>query len=264
VTNNDVSHIDSLGNNKYRNTEMKIFNKFTVLALTLLTLNANAASISAAFTAGDFKFTGDTYIDTTLPTETRAVGRVSTITQGSNVLWTSGQNGEYLTFESTGIIPVISPTAPLFNFVGTGGVTNFWLNTSDKLDVSLPFNTLASILRSGSLYLSTRMVGDIIGTATGVSYSANGFMDVTGGSDAALYNTNSRPTFVPTTLADMSFGLVGSNNQNAAVNPNYAYITSTDVQGAARPIPEPTPLAILGVGLIAIALTVRNNRFKNI
>ena len=234
------------------------------MALTLITLNVNAATISAAFTAGDFKFTGDTYIDVTSPTETRALGRVSSITEGSNVLWTSGQNGEYLTFETTGIAPVISPTAPLFNFVGTGGITNFWLDNSDKLDVTLPFSTLASILSSGSLYLSTQMVGNVIGTATGVSYSANGFMDVTGGSDAALYDTNSRPTFAPGTFADMSFGLVGTNNLNAGVNPDYQYITSADVQGSAQVIPEPAPLALLGLGLIAVGLTVRSNRYKNI
>lgn len=220
-------------------------------ALLLMTFTASAATVNLS--PGTFKFTGDSYIDVTLPGETRAVGRITTISQGSTIIWNSGDGGNFISFLANGIAPVISPAAPLFNFVGTGGFVQFFTTGSDVLDLALNYDALAPIISSGSLFLDSSVNGDIIGTATNVSYSANGFLDSLNGEIGTQVDTNARVKF-DGTLADMSFGLVGGNNDNQLVNSNYAYITSADIQGSVTTVPAPEPLALMGLGLIIIGL----------
>lgn len=233
---------------------LKVPSSIQLSLLVAVFVSLFSSSVLAAtfnLDAGEFKFTGDTYIDITSPTETKAVGRVATITQGSDVIWTSGDGGKYLNFTAEGITPVISPTAPIFNFLGTGGSVDFLTTTSASLfDVSLNWLTLSTAIKSGDLYLQTLIHGDVTGIATPVSYSTNGFLDVIGGSDAALFDTNSRPTFVPNDFADISFGLSGSNNLNPNVHNDYFYITSSDSQGAVANVDEPSPMWLIGLGSI--------------
>jgi len=102
---------------------MRILRMVIASALLLMTFTASAATVNLS--PGTFKFTGDSYIDVTLPGETRAVGRITTISQGSTIIWNSGDGGNFISFLANGIAPVISPAAPLFNFVGTGGFVQF-------------------------------------------------------------------------------------------------------------------------------------------
>jgi len=228
--------------------------KLYLVALMILSINAQAGII---LNSGDFKFTGNTYIDTNLPNETRAIGNITSILQGGTTIWTEGTNGQYLNFIVEGVTPVVSPTAPIYNFVGTGGTVNFYIDTN-PINLALDFvSNKVNILSTGNLYLATVVYDTIIGIATGTSYSANGFLNVVGGSDAAVYDTNNRPTFNQGIFADLSFGLTGSNNLNPFVNSSYQYIVSADAQGAAKQIPTPEPLALIGLGLLSLTLCKR-------
>jgi len=222
----------------------------------LTSLDVNAAFVS--FNAGDFKFTGEAYIDTTLPTETRGIGRVTTITQGSNIIWSNGDNGEYIAYTFEGIVPVVSPAPPTFNFVGSGGVVNFFSLTSDVFNPGQDFLTQKTLYQTGVDYLTASIYGDVIGIATGVSYSANGFLNVVSGIVASLLDTNSRTAFDGTKV-DMSFGLSGGANNNPSVNSSYQYITSIDAQGAST-VPTPEPLALIGLGLLMVSFLTNKKR----
>lgn len=237
---------------------MKLVTSFLTVLLLSFTMSAQAAFI---FGNDTVKFTGDAYIDTTTnPLETFGIGRVSTITEGSNVVWSSGDSGQYLNFLFGGYTPVVTPVAPIFNFQATGGYVNFYINNAAST-----FNTLQSFaltsanIMLGDLFLSTIAHGDTVGIGTPTSYSANGFLDVVGGLFAAQLDTNSRPTFTLNDFADLSFGLVGSNNQNPLVNSQYTYITSADAQGASQTVSEPGILLLMGLGLIGMGFAGRKH-----
>lgn len=218
----------------------------------MLSLDAHAFS----FGNDVFKFTGDVYIDAySNPTETFGLGRVSTITQGGDIIWASGDNGQYLNFIFGGYTPVVAPIPPIYNFVAQNGFVDFYINNSATVfNTLLNFVTVSAAISAGDLFLSTTAVGPTVGIGTPVSYSANGFLDVVGGLFAAQLDTSSRATFTPGVFADLSVGLVGANNTNPLVNPQYAYISSVDAQGASVAIPEPMSLMLMGIGMIAIAI----------
>lgn len=231
---------------------MKLISKM----LVVLALFVSFTSAQAAFVFGndEFKFTGDTYIDTS-GVDTQGIGRVTTITQGADVIWNSGDDGQYLNFVFGGFAPVVAPVAPIFNYVATGGFVDFYTTVSAALfNTTVDVATAMAAIITGDLFLSTTAHGDTVGIGTPVTYTASGFLDVVAGPFAAQLDTNARPTFVPGDFADITFGLVGANNQNSLVNVDYEYIASADAQGSSVVIPEPGILLLMGVGLIGLGL----------
>lgn len=231
---------------------MKLISKMLVtLALFMTFTSAHAAFI---FGNDEFKFTGDTYIDTS-GANTQGIGRVSTITQGSSIIWNSGDDGQFLNFTFGDFAPVVAPVAPIFNYVATGGYVNFYTTALAGLfDTSLDVATAMANIITGDLFLSTVAHGDTVGIGTPVTYSASGFLDVVAGPFAAQLDTTARPTFIPGDFADITFGLVGANNQNSLVNGDYEYIASADAQGSSVTIPEPGTLLLMGLGLIGFGM----------
>ncbi len=218
--------------------------------LMLMTTWVQAAPV---FSAGDIKFTGDTYISTLLPNETKGIGRISTITQGDQVLWSSGTDGNFINFVFGGYTPVVSPTAPIYNFQAANGYVDFFLNTASIFNTSVGVDAGMAAIQGGSLLLSSVANGPTVGISTNVSYSANGFLDVTGGLFSWLLNTNTRPTFDPQGLADLSFGLVGTNNRSGLVNSDYQFIASADMQGSTvSQVPLPTTAWLMLSGMMVL------------
>lgn len=219
---------------------------FVSIMLFMFTAFAQAATV---LSSGDIKFTGDAYISTLSDTETKGIGRISTITQGEEILWSSGTDGNYINFVFGGYTPVVSPVAPIFNFQAADGYVDFFANAAGVFDTTLNVDAGMSAIKTGALLLSTVGVGPTVGIATSVSYSANGFLDITGGLYQLFLDTNSRPIFNPSGLADMSFGLVGSNNRSTIVNKDYAYIASADAQGSVSQVPVPAAIWMMLSGL---------------
>ena len=227
-----------------------------ILALLMASFNASAFS----FGNDTFKFTGDAYVDAfSSPTETFGIGRVSTITQGSYVVWTSGQDGQYLNFVFGGFAPVVAPVSPVFNYVATGGFVDFYSTASaTAFDALASFATASASITSGDLFLSTLAVGNTIGIAVPTAYSANGFLNVVGGLFGPQLDTNSRATFNVGEFADLSFGLTGAARQaNQLVNSQYTYISSVNALGASVAVPEPGMLMMLGLGLLSMGFVTR-------
>lgn len=239
---------------------MKLVTKLLGVLLLALSFNASSAIV---FGNDTFKFTGDAYIDITSdPTQTFGIGRVSTITEGANVIWSSGDDNQWLNFVFGSYNPVITPVAPIFNFLAENGFVNFFLNNAGTVfDTAASFATVSANIAAGDLFLSTVANGNTVGIGTPTAYSANGFLDVTGGLVGAQLDTNSRPTFIAGEFADLSFGLVGTNNQNPLVNSQYFYITSADAQGASQTtVAEPGTLLLMGLGLIGFGWVSRKRQ----
>lgn len=224
-----------------------------LLLISMMMLVSSLASAVPVFSAGDIKFTGDTYISTLSDTETKGIGRISTITQGSQVLWSSGDDGNFINFVFGGYTPVISPVAPVFNYLASGGFVDFFLNDGSIFNTSIGVDAATSAIQTGNLLLSTVANGPTIGISTNVSYSANGFLDVTGGLFSWLLNTDTREVFDPAGFADLSFGLVGTNNRSSIVNADYQFIASADMQGSTvSQVPLPSAVWFFMSGLLAL------------
>lgn len=230
---------------------------YTAIFMMLLSFMVQAAPV---FSSGSIKFTGDTYISTLSDTETKGIGRVTTITQGDTILWSTGDSGNYINFVFGEFAPVVSPTAPIFNFLASGGYVDFYLNTVGTFNTLLDVSTAISNISSGNLLLSTTASGGTIGIATNNTYSANGFLDVQGGLFSWLLNTNTRETFVPGVFSDLSFGLVGSKNQSNLVSSDYAYIASSDLQGSTSISQVPLPAAVWTMLAGLIGMTFVNKK----
>ena len=105
--------------------------------ISMLLLISSWTQADPVFSAGDIKFTGDTYISTLSDTETKGIGRIFTITQGDQVLWSTGDDGNFINFVFGGYTPVVSPTASIFNFQAASGYVDFFLNAGNIFDTSM-------------------------------------------------------------------------------------------------------------------------------
>lgn len=227
-----------------------------VMAVMALTSTANAAII---LDAGAFKITGDAYLDVT-QTDTRGIGRVATITDGSTVVWDSGDSGQFLNFtfdEFTSIDDGAANALGVISFTATGGVVNFWLSDFDNFDLTVDYNTALNVLNLGELWLLGTANGATAGQKSATSYSSNGFLDVTGGTQATVFDTDSKTTFLGDTT-DLSFNITGTVLSNhPSIHSTYKYSTSGDIQGAVATVPAPAPLFLMGTSLIGLIAAKR-------
>lgn len=222
--------------------------------MTMMLAFTTAHASAIPLISSDFKFTGDTYVNGSGST-VDGIGRILDITQGSNIIYSYGENGVYLNYFFQNVTETLAPTAPFYNFLSTGGTVDIYADGSANTFNTLTDTTteIGNIIADGSLWLSNVLVGQTQGTASPLTYSDNGYLNVTGGDEAPYIVPQSRST-LDGALADITFGLVGNNNDTATVNPEYAYITSMSVQGAAQAVSEPSIMLLMGLGMFFIAM----------
>lgn len=236
-----------------------MFKIYSFLLLLISSISIHAAPI---FSSGDIKFTGDAYISTLSDTETKGIGRIITITQGDTILWASDNSGNFINFVFGNYTPVISPTSPVFNYQAANGYVDFYLNSNNTFNTLLGVDQAMSAIKTGNLLLSSIGNGSTVGISTSVSYSANGFLDVTGGLFSWLLDMDGRPTFTSGVFADLSFGLVGTDNHSSLVSKDYQYIASADMQGSTSISQVPLPSAIwpMLVGFVGLLQVSKHNK----
>jgi hypothetical protein len=232
-------------------------------ALSLVSVSASASVFDILTAhAGDFSFTGTTYVNTgtgAVGSTQRGIGVITSISDSAgNIIWSSGDVGSYLyyVFDDYKITSAITlGTKTLFS--DTGGKVDFYFNPSSIFTPTGKFEKDALTITDNpqsELFLKTVAVADANGvTVEGIKSSSGtgpfsvsgGLLNVVGGIYAYLFNTNG------IFGADMTFDISG-NTVNTA-----GYTSRGSVSGAGLttiPLVESSWLMLSGFLVLLFSL----------
>ena len=211
-------------------------------------------------------------------------GEITEIFGPSGRTWAMGQNGYHLTYVFTGFVvasisnthidftggeirfyvqnesspgyTALTPTTPAGGNAATEVAQDFLEAGDGTLWLSTIGNTFLDNLSGSPVTLHGEGVGFNPG-ATNVGGAGTGLLDITGGSAAAYFQ---KDTIADShgSAADLQFG---SSFSNLSPLFNQDLSGSADLRGIAiAQIPEPSTLALLGIGLLSLGLGGRLNR----
>jgi hypothetical protein len=204
-----------------------------------------------------------------------SVQSISRVSNGS-LLFTAGQNGEYLTGMFGGIkdayVEVNGVISPSTLALGQGGWLNMYLTHANYDSSAGPsgrtsefaYNGITNV--GGTLALSANFGNGALGGQPNYSYISSfanasisgggqGYLDVTGGAWASMFDTNAQ--FDPNGNAHDMFLKVTYGQTGLSAAAGWTVDASGDVQGGTTGVPEPGSLTLMGLGLAGLAALKR-------
>jgi len=226
---------------------------FTLLAISVV-MKANAATVPL-FQLGEYVFAGTLYVDNDAAnngsfSEAAGVGNITEIRDGGGLLFwdnsTEELNMSFSGFNRNALVPGLGGTT---QFSSDGGIVDFWTNSLGTFQATGDYILDTIAISGGALRLSLTGAIDTFGnSAVGqfspTAYSSNGQLDVVGGEWLNVFDTN-LIMLGDGTIVDTTFNISGDNTATAG----YDFSGSADL--ATNAVPEPEPMLLLSLGLLA-------------
>lgn len=255
---------------------MNNFLKMAVVAMALAVPSVSHAVVVPTVTIdgitigiGPFSFVSADVMGNLTGDTLSGRGQVLSIKSGTSTVWTNGTNGRELTFMFDNYINTYG-TASILEY--TGGTVKFYSSSSS---VNAADFSTGSGFTDGNLWMdlvgtafTSNVTGDEItlsssGTLLGSDISGNntGLLSVTGlGLADAYFDTDTKLALGTGNLADWVF------TSSFATNLSFAdgVAGTTNLNGTSQAVPEPAPLALMGIGLLGLGMTTRRRQTANL